>query len=143
MDHGYHIQTGTWDELQHDARSIRDAVFVQEQQIPEEEEWDEQDHVSRHFVVYDEGAAIATARLLDNNSIGRVAVLKPYRGKKIGWMLLDHIVKFAKQEKRPFAMLSSQVYVIGFYQSLGFHAQGEVYDDCGIPHIDMYQAFTY
>ncbi|MDN5511216.1 MULTISPECIES: GNAT family N-acetyltransferase [unclassified Acinetobacter] len=132
------IRTGSWDELQNDAKLIREQVFIQEQNIPVAEEWDAQDAVSLHFVVYDQDQPIATARLLQNNSIGRVAVLKSYRGQGIGKLLMLQIIPRAKNEQRKFLKLSSQVHAIQFYAALGFTVQGEEYLDCGIPHIDMY-----
>lgn len=132
------IRTGSWDELQNDAKLIREQVFIQEQNIPVAEEWDAQDAISLHFVVYDQDKPIATARLLQNNSIGRVAVLKSYRGQGIGKLLMLQIIQRAKNKQRKFLKLSSQVHAIQFYAALGFTVQGEEYLDCGIPHIDMY-----
>lgn len=79
----FRVQSGHWDKLEQDAKFIRKQVFIIEQNIPEEEEWDDQDMISDHFVVYDQDQPIATARLLQNNSVGRVAVLKAYRGQGI------------------------------------------------------------
>jgi len=132
------ICTGSWDELQNDAKLIREQVFIQEQNIPVVEEWDAQDAVSLHFAVYDQNQPIATARLLQNNSIGRVAVLKSHRGLGIGKLLMQAIIEQAKSEQREFLKLSSQVYAIQFYAGLGFQVQGDEYLDCGIAHIDMY-----
>lgn len=132
------IRSGSWANLEHDAKSIRESVFIQEQNIAEADEWDELDALSIHFIVYDANVAIATARLLENNSVGRVAVLKEYRGKGIGRLLILDIIQTAKNEQRAFLKLSSQVHAIQFYESLGFQFQGEQYLDCGIPHIDMY-----
>lgn len=132
------IRSGSWDELQNDAKLIREQVFIQEQHIPVEEEWDAQDAVALHFVVYDQAQPIATARLLQNNSIGRVAVLKSHRGLGIGKLLMQAIIEQAKSEQREFLKLSSQVYAIQFYAGLGFQVQGDEYLDCGIAHIDMY-----
>ncbi len=134
----FQIQSGNWHELQHDAQLIRRSVFVQEQNISENDEWDDQDAISLHFVVYDQNQAIATARLLENHSIGRVAVLKQYRGKSIGQLLMQHIIQVASEQKREYLKLSAQSYVIGFYENLGFEVKGEEYLDCGIPHIDMW-----
>ena len=136
----FKICSGTWNELSHDAKTIRESVFMQEQHIAPEDEWDELDAVSIHFVVYEHDQAIATARLLANHSIGRVAVLKTHRGLKIGQQLMQAVIGYAKHEQRPFLKLSSQVHAIGFYQALGFKQQGESYLDCGIPHMDMYMA---
>ena len=81
---------------------------------------------------------MATARLLKNHSIGRVAVLQSARGTGIGYKTMRAVIDQAKAEQRKFVKLSSQVHAIGFYQNLGFDVRGEEYLDCGIPHIDMY-----
>jgi predicted GNAT family N-acyltransferase len=131
------IRMGTWAEMQHDAKPIRTQVFIQEQQIAEADEWDAQDAVSQHFVVYDSEQAIATARLLPNHSVGRVAVVASQRGQGIGQLLMLEIIQQAQKQQRPLLQLSSQVHAIAFYQNLGFHVCGQEYLDCGIPHIDM------
>lgn len=133
----FEIRKGAWDDLASDAKLIRTEVFIQEQNIAENEEWDVEDEKSLHFVMYDQNQAIATARLLENNSIGRVAVLKNYRGQGIGQQLMQHIIAVAIIEHRNFLKLSAQVHAIGFYENLGFQVQGESYLDCGIPHVDM------
>ena len=132
------IRTGSWNELQHDAKLIREQVFIQEQNIPAADEWDTQDAISRHFVVFDQAQPVATARLLQNNSIGRVAVLKAYRRQGIGKLLMLEIIQQAKHEQRKFLKLSSQVHAVQFYAGLGFTVEGVQYLDCGIAHIDMY-----
>lgn len=133
----FRVQSGHWDKLEQDAKFIRKQVFIIEQNIPEEEEWDDQDMISDHFVVYDQDQPIATARLLQNNSVGRVAVLKTYRGQGIGRMIMLEIIRQAHQQDRKFLQLSSQVHAISFYEKLGFSIQGDAYDECGIPHIKM------
>ena len=142
----YFIKSGLWSELKLDAEKIRRQVFIQEQSILEQDEWDALDAVSLHFVVYDRhlendlkiNQAIATARLLENNSIGRVAVLKSYRSKGVGRLIMQQIIEHARTEKRQFLKLSSQIHAIAFYESFGFQVKGGGYLDCGIPHIDMY-----
>ena len=138
----FKIRAGRWDELQNDAKLIREQVFIQEQQIAVEDEWDAEDAVSVHFVVYDQDQPIATARLLKNNSVGRVAVLKSHRGLGIGKLLMQQIIQQAKHQQREFLKLSSQVHAIQFYAGLGFNVEGEQYLDCGIPHIDMRLLFA-
>ena len=132
------IRLGTWQELPEDAKAIRAAVFIQEQNISPDDEWDDLDAVCTHFVVYEQNQPIATARLLPSHSIGRVAVLKTHRGMKMGQKLMQVIIAYGKQEQRPYLKLSSQVHAMGFYQALGFAVQGQEYLDCGIPHVDMY-----
>ena len=133
----FRVQSGHWNKLEQDVKFIRKQVFIIEQNIPEEEEWDDQDMISDHFVVYDQDQPIATARLLQNNSVGRVAVLKAYRGQGIGRMIMLEIIRQAHQQDRKFLQLSSQVHAISFYEKLGFSIQGDAYDECGIPHIKM------
>ncbi|MCO8082434.1 GNAT family N-acetyltransferase [Acinetobacter lwoffii] len=129
---------GSWKDLAEYAKVIREAVFIQEQHIAAEDEWDAEDAVAVHFIVFQQDQAIATARLLSNNSIGRVAVLTTARGLGVGQRLMQAVIDYARTEQRELVKLSSQVHAIGFYQALGFKAQGEEYLDCGIPHIDMY-----
>ena len=133
----YHLKQGRWDQLQQDAKLIRTQVFIVEQHIPEAEEWDDYDAISQHFVIYDQDHPIATARLLQNHSVGRVAVVKAYRGQGIGRMIMLEIIAYAQQQARPDLRLSSQTHAVSFYQQLGFIVQGDEYDECGIPHIEM------
>lgn len=133
----YRIKQGHWDQLQQDAKLIRTQVFICEQGITEANEWDDQDVISQHFVIYDQDQPIATARLLENNSVGRVAVLKTYRGQGLGQMIMLEIISYAQKQRRSVLTLSSQVHAISFYEKLGFTVQGNSYDECGIPHIEM------
>ncbi|ERP96142.1 GNAT family acetyltransferase [Acinetobacter sp. COS3] len=133
----FSVKYGSWDQLQQDAKLIRELVFISEQNITEQDEWDDQDAISQHFVVYEQKQPIATARLLVNNSVGRVAVLKTYRGQGIGRLIMLEIIAYAQAQKRPSLQLSSQVHAISFYEKLGFSIQGDEYDECGIPHIEM------
>ncbi|MCH7329723.1 GNAT family N-acetyltransferase [Acinetobacter modestus] len=133
----YRIKQGHWDQLQQDAKLIRTQVFICEQGITEADEWDDQDLISQHFVIYDQDQPIATARLLENNSVGRVAVLKAYRGQGLGQMIMLEIISYAQKQRRSVLTLSSQVHAISFYEKLGFTVQGDSYDECGIPHIEM------
>ena len=132
------IVSGSWKDLGVYAKVIREAVFIQEQYIAAEDEWDAEDAVAVHFIVFQQDQAIATARLLSNSSIGRVAVLTTARGLGVGQRLMQAVIDYARAEQRELVKLSSQVHAIGFYQALGFEAQGEEYLDCSIPHIDMY-----
>lgn len=131
------VVVGDWHSLQQHAQHIRELVFILEQDIAPEDEWDDQDPISTHFVVYDVDQPIATARLLSNDRVGRVAVLKEYRSKGIGKLVMQEIIALAKQQQRKELILSSQVHATQFYSGLGFAVQGESYLDCGIPHVDM------
>ena len=133
----YRTKQGHWDQLQQDAKLIRTQVFICEQGITEADEWDDQDVISQHFVIYDQDQPIATARLLQNHSVGRVAVVKAYRGQGIGQMIMLEIISYAQKQGLSVLTLSSQVHAISFYEKLGFTVQGNSYDECGISHIEM------
>lgn len=138
----YEVIAGGWEQLEKDAKYIREQVFIQEQGIASEDEWDDFDATAVHFMVYDKEQPIATARLLPQHSVGRVAVLMPYRKQGIGKILMQHIIDYARNQKLPYLKLSAQTYVTAFYEALGFNVQGEVYQDCGIPHINMILALS-
>ncbi len=133
----YQVKHGRWDQLQQDAKLIRTQVFICEQGITEADEWDDQDVISQHFVIYDQDQPIATARLLQNHSVGRVAVVKAYRGQGLGQMIMLEIISYAQKQDLSILTLSSQVHAISFYEKLGFTVQGNPYDECGISHIEM------
>lgn len=133
----YKVIADDWEQLEKDAKYIREQVFIQEQGIAPEDEWDDFDATAVHFMVYDKEQPIATARLLPQHSVGRVAVLIPYRKQGIGKILMQHIIDYARNQKLPYLKLSAQTYVTAFYEALGFNVQGDVYQDCDIPHIDM------
>ena len=138
----YEVIAGGWEQLDKDAKYIREQVFIQEQGIAPEDEWDDFDVTAVHFMVYDKEQPIATARLLPQHSVGRVAVLMPYRKQGIGKILMQHIIDYARNQKLPYLKLSAQTYVTAFYEALGFQMKGEVYQDCGIPHINMILALS-
>ena len=120
---------------------IRKAVFVQEQAVPLELEMDEYDDIATHFLLRDaEETPLATARLLDKHGlakIGRVAVVQEARGQGLGLLLMQFVVSEAKRRGFTEAVLDSQTYAIPFYERLGFRAEGEEFDDAGIPHFLM------
>lgn len=138
----YKVIADDWEQLEKDAKYIREQAFIQEQGIAPEDEWDDFDAIAVHFMVYDKEQPIATARLLPQHSVGRVAVLMPYRKQGIGKILMQNIIDYARNQKLPYLKLSAQTYVTAFYEALGFQMQGEVYQDCGIPHIDMTLALS-
>ncbi|MEB3795594.1 MULTISPECIES: GNAT family N-acetyltransferase [Acinetobacter] len=138
----YKVIADDWEQLEKDAKYIREQVFIQEQGIASEDEWDDFDATAVHFMVYDKEQPIATARFLPQHSVGRVAVLMPYRKQGIGKILMQHIIDYARNQKLPYLKLSAQTYVTAFYEALGFNVQGEVYQDCGIPHINMILALS-
>ncbi|MES2674431.1 MAG: GNAT family N-acetyltransferase [Pseudomonadota bacterium] len=158
MNNTFTIKSVTWQTSQRDLIMLRTRVFLEEQNVSPEDEWDNKDETATHFLVTStEGAAIGCARLLveslrhgDENSptphqnqtlfhIGRVAVLKSHRQQGIGKQLMQTIINECLQ-----SLPSSNIYLyaqtarIKFYQQLGFVIQGDVFMDAGIPHIEMW-----
>jgi predicted GNAT family N-acyltransferase len=126
-----------WEEARHVAYPIRLTVFVNEQQVPEELELDADDAMAWHAVVLDHGKAIATGRLLRNGKIGRLAVLKEYRGLGLGSELLKTLVSYGRQEEIKQFFLHAQTTAIGFYERHGFNAIGLPFEEAGIDHVKM------
>jgi predicted GNAT family N-acyltransferase len=132
------IVTGDWDSLRDHAQSLRVEVFVVEQGVPIELEWDEADEVSTHAVAYDEaGQVIATGRLLPDGHIGRMAVRKSARGKGIGSEVLAALLEEAKRRRFHELVLHAQTHAIDFYSKHGFQIEGDEFLEAGIPHRRM------
>ena len=123
-----------------DIRSIRTEVFIVEQSVPAELERDEHDETARHVVVFVEGSAVATGRMLDDGHIGRIAVLRSQRGKGVGSIVMQALLQQAKVMKITKVWLSSQCHARQFYDNLGFICVGEKYQEAGIDHIKMTRA---
>ena len=119
---------------------MRIRVFVREQGVPAEIELDADDKRAIHFVASIAGTAVGTARVVmrgGNAKIGRMAVLKSHRRKKIGAKLLTRAIATAKKQGARKIYLHAQVAVIGFYKSAGFRCVGPVFDEAGIAHRKM------
>lgn len=132
------IETGAWDAIGADARPVREAVFLREQQVPADMEWDEHDAVSLHALARDPaGAPIGTGRLLPDGHIGRMAVMPDWRGMGVGRALLDALMDEARQYRMPRLLLHAQTAAAGFYRRFGFGAAGDEFMEAGIPHVLM------
>ncbi|MDO8275555.1 MAG: YbgC/FadM family acyl-CoA thioesterase [Serpentinimonas sp.] len=136
------LRTGGWAELGPDAQRVRTAVFVEEQGIALEDEWDAADADCLHVVAYNRlGQPVATARLLPAQAgvakLGRMAVHRVLRGTGVGRSLVSALTQAAQARGDHCLRLSAQRSAQGFYQRLGFETVGQPYDDVGIPHIDM------
>ncbi|WP_122856059.1 GNAT family N-acetyltransferase, partial [Pseudomonas viridiflava] len=82
------VSVADWQRKNADIRRIRDAVFIAEQSVPPELEWDSEDMDAVHFLASEGDYPIGTARLLQDGEIGRLSVLKDWRGLKVGEALL-------------------------------------------------------
>ena len=133
------IRIADWPEEKEQLSSVRRQVFIVEQQVPEELEWDEFDETSTHFIASIDGKAIGTARLKSDGQIGRMAMLESYRNKGIGGQLLQHVLSTAQDKHYPKVYLHAQVEAIPFYEKHGFTAEGDVFYEANIPHRGMFK----
>ncbi|KGS13908.1 MULTISPECIES: GNAT family N-acetyltransferase [Pseudomonas syringae group] len=131
------VAAAQWQKNNADIRRIRESVFIVEQSVPAELEWDAEDADAVHFLAYEGDYAIGTARLLNGGEIGRLSVLKDWRGLRVGEMLLEAVLLEA--EKRGFTTLrlSAQVQAVEFYQRYGFQITSKEFLEAGLPHVDM------
>jgi YbgC/YbaW family acyl-CoA thioester hydrolase len=139
------VRTGSWDALGRDAGAIRTEVFVEEQKIPADMEWDDADAGGVHAVAYNHlGAALATGRLLEHvpgvAKIGRMAVRQTVRGSSVGRAVLDALLQAARQRGDREAILHAQMSAAPFYTRAGFATRGPVFEEAGIPHVEMVRA---
>jgi len=134
----YVIRVVSWDAERERLQEIRNEVFVIEQKVPLELEWDACDAASRHALAFDaRGAAIGCARLLDDGSIGRVAVLRRWRGHGVGSAMLLRLLDVARYAGFARVALNARSDACAFYARQGFVAHGEEFVEAGIPHRRM------
>lgn len=137
------IIVGSWDELRAHAQPIRFEVFVDEQKVPAEIELDEMDAVCVHAVAYaEDGAPLATGRLLPDGHIGRMAVKKAGRGKGVGGAVLQALIKAARERGDGEVILNAQTHAEPFYAAHGFAREGDEFMEAGIAHITMRAALA-
>ncbi|MCH8465717.1 MAG: GNAT family N-acetyltransferase [Roseinatronobacter sp.] len=126
--------------------ALRRIVFIEEQNVPEAEEIDGRDAGALHLLARLDGQPVGCARVLvmgDTGKIGRVCVLPDYRGQGIGVALIQSALDVLRAQPGVMrAKLGSQTHAIGFYEKLGFTAQGPEYLDAGIAHRDMVRDVT-
>ncbi|MFA0927509.1 GNAT family N-acetyltransferase [Pseudomonas syringae pv. tagetis] len=131
------VAVAQWQKNNADIRRIRDSVFIAEQSVPPELEWDAEDAGAVHFLAYEGEYAVGTARLLPDGEIGRLSVLKDWRGLKVGEALLRAVIHEAEQRGLKPLKLSAQVQAVEFYQRFGFLVISDEFLEAGLPHVDM------
>ncbi len=132
------LRAASWTDDREALQSVRRSVFIEEQGIPESEEWDDVDPVARHVLAVAQNRdAVGTGRLEPTGKIGRIAVLPQYRGTGVGGLIMRHLVNHATESGFTRVYLHAQVAARSFYERLGFRADGPVFDEVGIPHQRM------
>jgi predicted GNAT family N-acyltransferase len=137
-DAGFRVEPADYTADFQDLRAVREPVFVVEQNVPLELEWDELDPKCRHVLARDdEHRPIGTGRLTPEHKIGRMAVLREWRGRGVGEALLLALIEQARELGLPEVSLNAQVDAIGFYEKFGFQPYGERFEEAGIQHQAM------
>lgn len=142
----YTTRLVTWQDSEPQLRAIRTEVFIHEQGVPQELEWDGEDPHAVHALAADpNGNPIGTARLLlhgDLAHLGRMAVVPSWRGQGVGASLLKRLLDEARQGGAMTVFLNAQTYAMPFYERFNFVREGGEFLDAGIPHYRMTLALT-
>ena len=134
------ITISTWNEVKDFIKPIRVKVFVIEQHVPEELEWDEYDESAWHAVAKLNEQVVGTGRLILDQSkakIGRMAIDKDSRGKGAASEILKALINLGKEKGAQEFILHAQTHAIPFYAKVGFEPNGPIFDEAGIPHVEM------
>lgn len=134
----FQVRPVNWLANQDKLDAVRRTVFIEEQKVPEDLEWDDMDASSYHVLAMDgDGVPIGTGRLLLDGRIGRMAVLKNWRGCGVGSAILKALLDLAQKEGHESVMLNAQTHALAFYRKHGFKAFGNEFVEAGIPHRAM------
>lgn len=132
----FYLPSDYWE----DVKELRLRVFVDEMDVPSELEIDEGDQLALHFAFIENGRPLATLRILEEKQkakIGRVAVAHSHRRQGIGTKLVQEAINYCQKHKIQSISLGAQTYITDFYVAMGFHQQGDIFLDAGIPHVEM------
>jgi len=138
----YKWQISSWSQLEKGASFVRNAVFVEEQLVPAELEYDAHDLAAVHMLVStQDGEPIATARLVKKEKgisvLGRMAVVLEHRGEGIARFMLGELMRFARRRHDVMVMLHAQSHAVGFYRKMGFKIEGKPFLEANISHVKM------
>lgn len=137
----YRVRLADWATEGHALAQIRHTVFVVEQNVPAELEWDGIDDSCRHALAEDgQGAAIGCGRLLPDGHVGRMAVLVAWRCAGVGGAILETLVELARELGHAEVVLNAQVHALPFYAAHGFVVRGPEFSEAGIAHRAMARA---
>lgn len=138
MSNAFTVSLVCWHDGEPLLKSIRETVFIKEQGVPEELEWDGLDEGCRHALALSlNGDAIGCGRMLVNGHIGRIAVLPWWREQKVGTAIMEALLEYASAHDYSQVDVDAQTQAVPFYHRFGFVEEGEVFMDAGLPHIKM------
>lgn len=136
---GLEVRTADWAEERETLRALRQRVFIEEQGVPRDIEWDGRDAECHHVLALLGGEPVGCGRLMPDGRIGRMAVLAEHRGAGIGAALLEGIVDIARRAGLERLYLHAQQHAAPFYRGAGFEPRGATFEEAGIPHITMHR----
>lgn len=137
-ERGFRVRLADWEREQEAMRAIRTPVFIQEQRVPQDIEWDDKDPLCVHALVLDaDGTPIGTGRLAPDGKIGRMAVLPEWRGRGVGAAILEFLLACARERGLKVCYMNAQIRALDFYRQHGFEAYDEEFLEAGIPHRRM------
>lgn len=131
------VRSASWQHEREILSEIRRRVFIEEQHVPEDLEWDDADEDAQHWIAFYNNQPVGTARMLRNGHIGRMAVLIRARKNGVGSQILRAIIEAAAQRQLREIYLHAQIQALPFYEKLGFVAEGPEFHDANIPHRTM------
>lgn len=143
MSHPFTVSLVSWHDGEPLLRAIREAVFMREQGVPAELEWDGLDEMCRHALALSaKGHAIGCGRIVPPRGkelarVGRLAVLREWRGQKVGTAVLEALLDYARSCNYREVVVNAQVGALAFYRRFGFEEEGEEFLEANIPHIRM------
>ncbi len=135
MTHEVVIRQADWRTEAELLMRVREEVFVREQRVPIELEWDGKDDDALHVLALSpDRTPVGCGRLLKDAQIGRMAVIREWRERGIGGLLLRELLMLAHDNGLPPPFLHAQLTALSFYQRYGFEAEGEIFMEADIPH---------
>ena len=143
MTDSFKVNLARWPEDTDKLRQVRETVFIQEQKVPAELEWDGIDAECIHALALDQdGSPVGTGRLLRDGHIGRMAVLREWRKLGVGSRMMELLMAEARRLHYPRLVLNAQVSAVPFYARFGFVTRGDEFEEAGIPHLEMVLQLT-
>jgi predicted GNAT family N-acyltransferase len=139
MGNPFTVSLVGWHDGEPLLRSVREAVFIREQGVPEQLEWDGLDEACRHALALShQGDAIGCGRIQPNGHIGRIAVLPEWREQRVGTAIMEALLDYARAHDYKQVDVDAQTHAVPFYRGFDFIESGEVFMDAGLPHIKMF-----
>jgi len=143
MSNNTGVRQVKWRDDENALSAVRTAVFVQEQGVPAAVTFDGKDDEALHVLADVDGQPVGCGRLTLDGKIGRMAVLKAYRGQGLGKRILEALLLAARDQAMSRVYLHAQTHATDFYAAAGFSAEGDQFEEGGLPHVKMSRTIVY